>query len=171
MKSGLSKTLLNTIFLITAAIILAADQLTKYWINIMPQEAFPVTVIPGVLSIIKITNTGAAFGMLQGWTKVFIVISIIAIILIIILKMKLDLKTLLYNLALGFVLGGALGNLVDRIFVGEVVDFISVNYFAVFNVADSFIVIGFSIIIIIIIRSFIRKDLFETHTDADGPKQ
>jgi signal peptidase II len=170
MKTALSKIILNTVFLLTAAVILAADQLTKYWINRLSEDTFPVTIIPGFISIIRITNTGAAFGMLQGWTKVFIIISIIAVILIIILKIKLDLKTLAYNLSLGLVLGGALGNLADRIIVGEVTDFISVNYFAVFNVADSFIVIGFFILIIIIIRSFIRKDLENIITDADRKK-
>jgi len=161
MKKRTSNKILNTIFLVTAAVILAADQLTKYWIINLPEEAFPITIIPGLVNIVKITNTGAAFGMLQGWTKVFIVISIVAIIMIIILKIKLDLKFVLYNLALGFVLGGALGNLVDRVLVGEVVDFLSVTFFAVFNVADSFIVIGFIIIIIIIIRSFIKKDILQ----------
>ncbi|MBM3699971.1 MAG: signal peptidase II [Actinobacteria bacterium] len=167
MKKTLSKIILNTVFILTTAAILAADQLTKYWVNSLSGDSLPITIIPGFISIIRITNTGAAFGMLQGWTKVFIIISVIATILIVILKIKLDLKTLIYNISLGFVLGGALGNLVDRIIMGEVTDFISVNYFAVFNVADSFIVIGFFIIIIILIRSFIRKDLEKIITNAD----
>jgi len=74
MKSRLSKITLNTVFIVTAAIILAADQFTKYWINRLPDDTFPITIIPGFINIIKITNTGAAFGMLQGWTKVFIII-------------------------------------------------------------------------------------------------
>ena len=61
-------------------------------------------------------------------------------------------------MGLGFVLGGAIGNLIDRIlFKGQVTDFIHVEHFAVFNVADSFLVIGFGIIIIIILKYFFKK--------------
>jgi signal peptidase II len=159
MKKSFSKRFLNIMFLSFAVIILILDQLTKYYINIKPQTDFPITIIPKFLFITTITNTGAAFGMFQNKTNILIVISIIAIIMIIILKIKLDLKSFFYNLALGFILGGALGNLVDRFLYGKVTDFIHVAYFAVFNVADSFIVIGFGIMIIIIIRSFFKKEL------------
>ena len=63
-----------------------------------------------------------------------------------------------YNVVLGFILGGAMGNLVDRFFVGEVTDFISFIFFPpVFNVADSFLVIGFSLIIILILKEYFKK--------------
>ena len=158
MEIRASNKLLNTIFAINAAVILILDQVTKYIINHLPQRVLPVEVIPNFLYIIRITNTGAAFGLFQNRTKIFIIISIIAIILIIVLKIKMNLKTVFYNVALGFVLGGALGNLVDRLlFKGEVTDFLHVVFFAVFNVADSFIVIGFGIIIFIILKFFFKK--------------
>ena len=161
MRYRASKKILNIIFSVSAIIILVLDQITKYIINMKPQETFTVSIIPGVLYIARVTNSGAAFGMFQSRTNILIIISIIAIILIIILKIKLNIKSVLYNLSLGLVLGGALGNLVDRIFIGEVTDFLHLAYFAVFNVADSFIVIGFCIIIFIIIRSFLIKDLLK----------
>jgi signal peptidase II len=153
-----SKRLLNSVFILSAAVILAADQVTKYMVSIKPETFFPLTIIPRFLFITSITNTGAAFGMFQNKTNILIAISIVAIILIVILKIKMDIRSFFYNLALGFILGGALGNLADRFLYGKVTDFIHVAYFAVFNVADSFIVIGFGIIILIIIRSLIRKE-------------
>jgi len=158
MKLKFSNKILNLIFIISAVIILSFDQITKYIINEMPQSKFPVEILPNFIYITRITNSGAAFGLFQNKTNIFIIISIIAIILIIILKIKMDIRSFFYNLALGFILGGALGNLIDRLFkIGEVTDFINVIFFAVFNVADSFITIGFSIIIIFIIRNFFKK--------------
>ncbi len=154
----LSNRALNFTFSLSAFIILVLDQLSKYFISLKPEEYFPVTIIPKILYITRVTNSGASFGMFQNKTNVLIVISIIAIILIIVLKVKLNIKSFFYNLALGFILGGAIGNLIDRFLYGEVTDFLHLVYFAVFNVADSFIVIGFGIIILIIIRSYIKKD-------------
>lgn len=158
METKVSNKLLNVLFAVPAAVILILDQLTKYIVNQLPQSAFPVEIIPNFIYIIRITNTGAAFGLFQNKTKIFIIVSIIAIILIIILKIKMNLKNVLYNIGLGFVLGGALGNLIDRLFFkGEVTDFFHIVYFAVINVADSFIVIGFGIIIIVILKYFFKK--------------
>ena len=158
MVRKLSDWVLNLIFVITGLIVLALDQSTKYYVNVQPAGVFPIEVIPKFIYILKISNSGAAFGFFQNKTNILIVISIIAIILIIVLKIKLDLKSVLYNISLGFILGGAAGNLIDRIVWGKVTDFLHVVYFAVFNVADSFIVIGFAIIIIIVLKTFFRKE-------------
>ena len=159
MVKQLSKGPLNVIFAISAALVLVLDQVTKYIVNIQPEEVFPVEIIPNIFYISRVTNTGAAFGLFQDKTKIFIAISIVAIILIIVLKIKLNLPSVFYNLGLGFILGGAAGNLIDRIlFAGQVTDYLHLEYFAVFNVADSFIVIGFGIMLIIIIRTFFKKD-------------
>jgi signal peptidase II len=157
MKWDLSKKMLNTVFLSSSALVLLADQITKYWINIMPEEAFPITLVSSVLYITRVTNTGIAFGLFQDIMNILIVISIIAVILIILLKIKLRLNSLLLNLGLGFLLGGTLGNLVDRVLFREVTDFISISFFAVFNVADSFINIGFALIAVVLIRFYIKR--------------
>ncbi len=77
----------------------------------------------------------------------------------------MNLKSYTYNLALGFVLGGAIGNLYDRYFIREVIDFIYVRYFSVFNGADSFIVIGFIILFIFLIKNFFGKNSMSEATD------
>ena len=149
--------ILNIYFLVTAVCIMTADQVTKHMIIQKVPEGSSIEVISGILSITHIRNTGAAFGLFQGYTGVLTVISIIAIFLIIILKSILNFNSAFYNVCLGFVLGGALGNLIDRFLVGEVTDFINVKFIPVFNVADSSILIGFSLIIILIIKEYVKK--------------
>lgn len=156
-KRGKRNLILNIYFLVTAACIVTADQVTKYMITQKVPEGSSIEVIKGILSITHIRNTGAAFGLFQGYTGVLTVISIIAIFLIIILKSILNFNSAFYNVCLGFVLGGALGNLIDRFLVGEVTDFINVKFIPVFNVADSFIFTGFSLIIILIIKEYVKK--------------
>lgn len=152
-----SKTILNLVFVINAIFVLFFDQLTKYIIikNVALNES--IEVIPNILMITHIKNTGAAFGLFQNNINIFIVISVIAIVLIIILKIKFNINSYFYHFSLGFILGGALGNLVDRFLFGEVTDFINFIYYPVFNVADSFIVIGFGILVIIIFKQFSKK--------------
>jgi signal peptidase II len=149
--------LLNVIFLLTGAAVLLLDQVTKHYININISHGTSIELIPNFLYFTNIKNTGAAFGMFQSYTNVLIIISIVAIFLIIILKVLLNLDFILYNIALGFILGGALGTLADRYFIGEVTDFISFTFFRpVFNAADSFIVIGFILTVILILREYIK---------------
>ncbi|MBC7333740.1 MAG: signal peptidase II [Actinobacteria bacterium] len=140
-------------FLISAALIVFLDQLTKYIINQNIPPNSSIEVIPGVLFITHVRNSGVAFGLFPNKTNIFIIVSIIAVILIIILKAKLNISSVLYNISLGFVLGGAVGNLIDRFILGEVTDFINFVFWPVFNVADSFIVIGFCLLIFIIFKN------------------
>ena len=151
--------ILNVYFLISGIAVLMLDQVTKYLVITRVPLGTSKELLHNFLYIVNIKNTGAAFGMFQGHTGILTIISFVAIILIIVLKIILDLDNGFYNVVLGFILGGAMGNLVDRFFVGEVTDFISFTFFApVFNVADSFLVIGFSLIIILILREYFKKD-------------
>jgi signal peptidase II len=150
--------LMNFYFLVTGVIIMVIDQVTKHLVSMNISKGASLEVIPNFLYIVNVKNTGAAFGILQDYTKVLTIISFVAILLIIILKVMLNLDYVFYNITLGFILGGALGNLIDRFFIGEVTDFISFTIFPpVFNLADSFLVIGFSLIIILILREYFKK--------------
>ena len=158
MNSKYLKVVLNLVFLISAGFILLIDQITKYVVNKNLPVNSSIEVIPKIFFITHVKNSGAAFGLFQNRTNIFVAISVIAVILIIILKIKLNLNSIIYNISLGFVLGGALGNLIDRFFVGEVTDFLNFVFWPVFNVADSFIVIGFSVIILIVFKKYLKKD-------------
>jgi signal peptidase II len=150
--------IMNIYFLITSVVVLIVDQVSKYLISIKVAEGTTIVVISKFLYITNIKNTGAAFGIFQSYTKILSIVSLVAIFLIILLKMMLSLEFIFYNISLGFILGGALGNLVDRYFIGEVTDFIHFTFFGpVFNIADSFIVIGFILIIILILREYLKQ--------------
>ena len=148
----------DAVFAICAVIVIIIDQFTKRMvINKIPLNS-QLEIIPNFLYITHIKNTGAAFGMFQDKTDILIIISFIAVILVAVLKITLKIDSFIYNISLGFILGGAIGNLFDRFFLRQVTDFIQVNYFAVFNGADSFIVIGFVLLFIIIIKIFFKKE-------------
>lgn len=157
-KYSLKLLKLDIVFAVCAVAVFIVDQTTKGLIMDRVPINTQIELIPNFLYITHIKNTGAAFGMFQNSTDVLIVISFIAIILVAVLKATLRIHSFIYHIALGFVLGGAAGNLFDRIFLREVTDFIQVNYFAVFNGADSFLVIGFFLLFIIIIKIFFKKE-------------
>ena len=128
------------IFIIAAAVIFL-DQLTKFIVTkslILNQQ---ISVIKGIFSLTLVHNRGAAFGMLQNQTPLLIVTSLFAIYLIY-SNLKANNHGKIYSLALGLILAGAVGNLIDRLFLGYVIDFLDFRIWPVFNLADSAITIG-----------------------------
>ena len=134
------------ILLLTLSSVLVLDQLTKYLIraNLRLGESWPRE---GLLRITHGSNTGAAFGLFPNQTAVLIVASLIAIGFIWYFYRTHVMPRRLIRLAIGLQLGGALGNLIDRLRVGAVVDFINFGWWPAFNVADSSIVVGISLLI------------------------
>jgi signal peptidase II len=139
----------------TAALVLIADQVTKYLVATRLEVGRPWDMIPWlapVVSITHVTNTGVAFGLFQGLGDVFIVAGLIAVGVILAYSHRLPPGQWLLRMALGLALGGAIGNLIDRVRQGYVVDFIDVNFwplrdFPVFNVADSSISVGVALMV------------------------
>ncbi|MFE0414415.1 signal peptidase II [Streptomyces tendae] len=116
----------------------------------------PIEIIGDWLRFAAIRNAGAAFGFGEAFTIIFTVIA--AAVIVVIARLARKLHSLPWAIALGLLLGGALGNLTDRIFrapgvfEGAVVDFIAPKHFAVFNLADSAIVCGGILIVILSFR-------------------
>ncbi|HBF84113.1 MAG TPA: signal peptidase II [Streptomyces sp.] len=116
----------------------------------------PVELIGDWLKLEVIRNAGAAFSFGEAFTVIFTAIA--AVVIIVIVRLARKLYSLPWAIALGLLLGGALGNLTDRVFrapgvfEGAVVDFISPAHFAVFNLADSAIVCGGFLIVILSFR-------------------
>jgi signal peptidase II len=136
---------------IVAVIIVVLDQYTKWLvISNIPYGWFwsPWEWLTPYARIVHWSNTGVAFGMLQGMNPVFIILAFVVAGMIVFYYPKLLKEDLLLKLALMLELGGAIGNLVDRIRFGHVIDFISVGNFPVFNVADSCNTIGVIILLI-----------------------
>jgi signal peptidase II len=136
---------------VLAGIIVAADQATKALVRAFIPLHDSRTIIPGLLDLTHVQNTGAAFGILNAadfpWKQaVLAVIATAALISIAIYAARLSPRQRLARLGLALVLGGAAGNLVDRVTTGSVVDFVDFYWqsyhFWAFNVADSAITVG-----------------------------
>ncbi len=137
------------IFIPVAALVLIIDQATKLFIAGTMQLYSSVVVIRNFFTITYIRNKGAAFSMLAGSDyriPILTLVSIIAMVAIIIFFRKLRRDQRFTAFCLSLIFGGALGNLIDRIRLGEVIDFLSVHwyelYWPAFNVADSAICVG-----------------------------
>jgi len=130
--------------IILIALIIGLDQVSKFIFNNNLVLNHPNPVIKGVFYLTLVHNRGAAFGILKNQLPVFILTSLFAIILIYIsLKRSSARKQLsLSDWALGLILAGAAGNLIDRLLLGYVVDFLDFCIWPVFNVADSAITVG-----------------------------
>ena len=136
-----------------ALAVIVADHLTKFWVSstLAYQEAIPVLPF---FSLVRVHNTGAAFSLLAdagGWQRwFFITVGIVATIIIVRL-LKHHAGQPRMALALALLLGGALGNVIDRVVLGHVVDFLYFHYrsfaWPAFNVADSAISIGAALLI------------------------
>ena len=134
--------------------VIAIDQITKYLIVTSLSPFDSIEVFP-FLHIVSVRNTGAAFGSFRNiGSSFFIIASVAAIGFITTLLMKRTYNTI----GLSLILGGAIGNLIDRILLGNVVDFIDffvgTFHWPAFNVADSALTIG---IIIILLTSLFKK--------------
>ncbi|MDD5748307.1 MAG: signal peptidase II [Actinomycetota bacterium] len=137
------------VFASSTLISLAIDQLTKLLIALNIQEGRSITVIPHVLWITHTKNTGAAFGLMAGKGGIIFFCSLFLIILLLVWLFSRSEKRIGIYIALGAIVGGALGNLTDRIIRGKVVDFIDLGWWPVFNLADTLIVIGVIMFLIV----------------------
>lgn len=140
------------IWLIVALALTAADQLSKALIVSNLSATARIVCIPGVVDIVYVKNTGAAFSMLSAhtWLLGLVSAAFCAAIAVYMAKMKFTDKR--YQIIGGMLLGGALGNGIDRIFRGFVVDFIELAFirFPVFNIADIAITLGAVLLVVII---------------------
>ncbi len=129
----------NILFI--SLIVVLLDQLTKFILIKTLSLSQSIVLIKNILHITYVVNTGAGFGILKNMNSFLIWITIIVIGLIFYLYDKIP-KGRLPQTCTALVLGGAVGNLIDRIFVGHVIDFIDFRVWPVFNIADSAITIG-----------------------------
>jgi signal peptidase II len=138
------------LFLGLAALVVIADRITKRVMEDRLRGQPSVPVVDDILRLTYVENRGAAFGLLQDQTTFFVLVGILVIGVIAASYRYLPRSGFLLHLALGLQLGGAIGNLIDRIRQGYVVDFVDFGYHAnwwpVFNVADSAIVVGVALL-------------------------
>lgn len=144
-------------FCLLIILVIVLDQLTKLWIvgNFSLYES--QAIIPGFFSLTYLTNTGAAFGILAGkatvWRQAFFIgVAIVAFGFIIYMYRRLKDESVWYEISLAFIAGGAVGNLIDRVRLGSVIDFLDVyvgtHHWPAFNIADSAITVGVTILLV-----------------------
>lgn len=150
--------------IIIAALVIF-DQLTKILVagNMLLYESIPV--IPKLFSLTYIHNYGAAWGMFSEHRWVFLIITTVALIIMPIILYRYRKLHFLFGFSLSMILAGAIGNMIDRVFLGYVVDFIEAVFidFPIFNVADICVVVGAVLMAIYLI--FLDKTFF-----VDKPK-
>jgi signal peptidase II len=159
------------IFMAILVMGLPLDQLTKVLVQLKLPLGSQVPLIPGFLNLVHVRNKGAAFGLMSNWPAEFVwlfFVAVIGLVLVVLGYLLWRLPDDHWPAALGYslILTGALGNLIDRVRLGEVVDFIDVYWgryhWPAFNVADSLVCVGAAVMVWVIIRD-------EKTADASNP--
>ena len=139
--------------LVVAVAAAAADQLTKLVVAGALELGDSAQVL-GPLSIHRVRNTGIAFGLFSDATSIVIALTTIAIVALVVFFARSARRHPLLPVAVGLVLGGSISNLVDRLRLGHVTDFLDFDYWPAFNLADTFIVVGVALLFL----SFVAAD-------------
>jgi signal peptidase II len=155
------------ILIAVAVAVVIIDQLTKALINGYMQVGESLPVIPGILHVTHVQNAGAAFGMMQNRRPLFLVAAFVIITVIAVFYRRIKEEGVLPVIAVGLLLGGAIGNLIDRVLVGMVTDFIDFRIWPVFNIADCAIVVGVVVLGYFAIRSSNKESKKEPNEDQN----
>ena len=153
----------SPVYYVTASVIIVAgivlDQLTKLLSVLFLKNLDTVPLIEGVLHLTYVENTGAAFGMMKDSRWIFLTVSTVAIAAFLAYLYLGHAKNKLYNVSIAMIVSGGIGNMIDRLALGYVVDFIDFRLinFAVFNGADSFVCVGAGLLVLALILEMIEE--------------
>lgn len=134
--------------LIIVLVTVFLDQISKHFVVLYLKGQRPLTIIEGLLSFTYVENRGAAFGILQNRKLFFVAVTVVTLIILMYIFLRYYKYLNLWTISsLSMIMGGTIGNFIDRMSLDYVVDFISLRFFnrynfAVFNLADTFIVVG-----------------------------
>lgn len=127
-------------------LIVVLDQLTKWLVRVEFPLGHSIPVIPGLFNLTYVRNTGAAWGIMGGLNGWLAVLSIVMLVVIVVFRRSFLSDVPVHRMALGCMVGGIVGNLLDRVRLDYVVDFLDFHaaghHFPAFNVADSAICVG-----------------------------
>lgn len=140
------------LILLVALVVTVLDQVTKQLVRYSFGEGELLPVIEGFFNLTFVRNSGAAWGMFHNYSWALIALSIIMLVLMIVFRHSFISESSEHRFALGLMIGGILGNLIDRIKLGAVTDFldfyVGTHHWPAFNVADSAICVGVGIYIL-----------------------
>lgn len=157
-------------FWFTVMLAVITDQATKVAVrHLMPLGTPSRTLIPGVLDLARVENTGAAFSIGQGSSWLFVLCAVVAFVVACTLVWRNDLPFPLV-FSLGCVAGGGVGNMIDRLATGSVTDFLATTFidFPVFNVADIFVTCGVAVSLVLYLRWEATEGIGDASSDAGG---
>lgn len=137
------------LYLVLALLLVAVDQVIKYFVLIYLNPIGSVTAIPHLLDLVYVENTGAAFGMLKDSRWFFIALTSVLIIAFVVMLIKNGNQSKLFSIASVLIIGGGIGNLIDRIVYGYVIDYLQLSFFSpVCNFADYCITVGTVLLVV-----------------------
>lgn len=137
------------ISLIVGAVLVIIDQIIKYFISAYLQPVGSVSVIDSIFSLTYVENKGVAFGMFSDMRWIFVALTSILLVIIIFYMFKKRPKGKFFYVCAALIIGGGIGNLIDRIFYGYVIDYLSLSFFPpVCNFADYCITAGTIMLVI-----------------------
>lgn len=141
------------IALAVSALLVGADQIIKYFVTVYLKPVGSIEVIKGFIRLSYVENTGAAFGSFAAYTAVLTVFSVLLLIGAVYFLAAGKSKSRLVNICVLLISSGGIGNIIDRIRLHYVIDYIEPVFirFAVFNFADSLITVGAGILIVYLI--------------------
>lgn len=137
------------ISLIVGAVLVIIDQIIKYFVSAYLQPVGSVSVIDNIFSLTYVENKGVAFGMFSDMRWIFVALTSILLVIIIFYMFKKRPKGKFFYVCAALIIGGGIGNLIDRIFYGYVIDYLSLSFFPpVCNFADYCITAGTIMLVI-----------------------
>lgn len=163
-KINVRKICILTVDILLIAVLIAIDQFTKYIavVRLKDKPAYPI--INGVLEFNYLENHGAAFGMLQNQRVFFIFVEVIVlgVIAYVLYKAPTNKKYIRMHLLLSLIAAGAIGNMIDRIRLNYVVDFIYIVLinFPIFNLADMYVTFSTAILVLSLLFFYKESDLY-----------
>lgn len=161
------------IYIVVAALLVLADQAVKFFVRSTLTLGGSMVLIPNVLNITYVRNTGAAFSSFSNATTILAVISLVVSILIFLAIILKWIRHPFGRFTLMLLLAGAVGNFLDRAVVGYVTDMIQLRFvnFAVFNIADSLLVVGGILLVIYVIFFWDRCERVHGRREQKNRKQ
>ena len=137
------------ISLVIAGLVVFLDQLIKYFVVQYLPQAGTVTAVPYILDLTYVENRGVAFGMFKDMRLIFVVFTAIIILVLLYIIIFKGIKSKLFLISSALIIGGGIGNLIDRVFLGYVIDYLQLSFFSpVCNFADYAITVGTVLLVI-----------------------
>ena len=147
------------IYLAIAALVVVVDQVIKFFVSTNLKPIGSAVAIPHLLDLVYVENRGVAFGMFKDMRWIFVALTSVVIVVFLALLIKNGNKSKLFSISAALIIGGGIGNLIDRIFLGYVIDYLQLSFFSpVCNFADYCISIGTVLLVIYLLFFYDTKD-------------